>query len=79
MVQARIPAMTTPASRAGRMPKEESLVAMAIRMRSESATPSRLPACTIVRPSTPIRMAMNMAMTTQMEPTRRLTFSFFGS
>ena len=79
MVQARMPAMTTPASSAGRMPKVDSLVAMAIRMRSESSTAAMAPLRTMAMPSTPMKMAMPMAMVTQMEPTRRLTLSFLGS
>ena len=82
MVLAIMPARVTPASRAKATPQWLSRLASWMTMVSESELVARvtiLPVLDTLKPTTPMRTATPMAMTTQMEPTRREMVSFFSS
>ena len=82
MVEAMMPASTTPATMAKRGPNWLSRLDSWMMTVSDSALVDRkgmLPALETLRPMMPMRMATNMAMTTQMEAMRREIFSFCPS
>ena len=79
MVQARMPARITPASRPGSTPRWAIWSETTMMMRSGSSRGSRAPAWTMLMPSTPMKMATNMETNTQTEATRRLRVIFLGS
>ena len=81
MVLARIPARIRPAIIAGNAPYVESKCATftIIVSVSEPERETISPVALICLPTTPIRIATPMAMTTQTDATRRETFNFFSS
>ena len=82
MVLAMMPAKVTPASREKATPYWLSSSASLITMVSESelvVSVTIRPALDTPKPTTPMRTATPMAITTQMEPTRREMVSFSSS
>ena len=84
MVQARMPAITTPASSAGTNPWVDSSWAMRMMAFWDEVPPftdrsSSWPAPVMLMATTPMKMATAMAMNTQMVATRRDSFSFLES